>query len=278
MKYSVKSTPTSMKGQPEDYQQFDELLQAYEVAKSGQSLSLRYKGLLALALLITIGAIGYLFWPEPPVQADRQKTSPVKTVPIRPEPATPAAAGPVMADSKEDLPAGGQDTKAKNPAVARPKATRPKPVAPVLSEEPVSTPVDSPEESPASAKTVPVPHDQSLLIPDVDGLEAIESEQRFIQAQPIPDYQSLYQYLEDNLEYPAAALADSLSGTVLVGFEIDTAGQAVRIHVLESLSPLLDAEALRLVGSMPAWQPARLAGRPISSELSIPLRFEFNRD
>ncbi len=62
----------------------------------------------------------------------------------------------------------------------------------------------------------------------------------------------LITYLSTFLRYPDDAVRDSIQGTVLVEFMINTTGKVTNARVLKGISPSCDTEAVRVVSSMPA--------------------------
>ena len=64
-------------------------------------------------------------------------------------------------------------------------------------------------------------------------------------------------YLSNNLRYPDSARIKGIQGRVKLQFLITERGQVDSIKVLESVHPLLDAEAVRIVKKMPRWTPGR---------------------
>ena len=70
-------------------------------------------------------------------------------------------------------------------------------------------------------------------------------------------YQALLEFLQENIKYPEQAEKDSISGQVVVKFDIETDGSITHPKVVKSVHPLLDAEALRVVGLMPKWESDR---------------------
>lgn len=99
----------------------------------------------------------------------------------------------------------------------------------------------------------------------------------YVQAEPREGYTQLYAYFKEHLKYPADALRDSIEGIETVSFTIDERGKPVRIHVTHSLGRPFDEEAMRLIQNMPDWKPATLNGRPVASQLSVPLTFQLRR-
>ena len=67
--------------------------------------------------------------------------------------------------------------------------------------------------------------------------------------------QALLNFLDENTKYPEQAVKDSIEGLVVVEFEVEADGSITNPHVLQSVHPLLDAEALRVVSLMPKWKP-----------------------
>lgn len=68
-------------------------------------------------------------------------------------------------------------------------------------------------------------------------------------------------YLEKNLKAPENLIA---TGTVSVALVINKEGKLDEIYILRSIQYSADAEALRVLGSMPAWTPAYQNGKNVS--------------
>ena len=86
--------------------------------------------------------------------------------------------------------------------------------------------------------------------------------------------QAMYDWIADNIQYPADALAEGIQGKVIVELVIDQDGKIVNPRVLRGRHPDLDKEALRVVKSMPAWTPARVKGKPVSVANTLPVSFK----
>lgn len=85
---------------------------------------------------------------------------------------------------------------------------------------------------------------------------------------------NVQQYIAWNLHYPEKALKDKVEGKVFVQFVIDTTGKVVEPKVIKSVSPELDAEALRVVSEMPAWKPGMQRGKPVRVSFTLPVIFK----
>lgn len=84
----------------------------------------------------------------------------------------------------------------------------------------------------------------------------------------------LMTFLTKNIRYPETSLANKESGLVLVKFIIEKDGSVSNATVVKSVSPALDAEALRVVGQLPKWTPGFSKGKAVRVEYNLPLRFK----
>lgn len=87
----------------------------------------------------------------------------------------------------------------------------------------------------------------------------------------------LREYLRTHLRYPEAARRDSVQGRVIVQFVVMEDGSIGQEHVVRSCGPELDEEALRLVRSMPRWEPGRQNGKAVKVKYVIPVTFRLEQ-
>ena len=80
-------------------------------------------------------------------------------------------------------------------------------------------------------------------------------------------------WVDARLKYPKEARKHRIEGRVILGFIVDKAGEVKDIKVLRSVDPLLDAEAVRVVGMSPLWEPAVQYGRKVNFRVVIPVIF-----
>jgi protein TonB len=83
----------------------------------------------------------------------------------------------------------------------------------------------------------------------------------------------LGQYIQENLRYPKVAQAAGLAGRVFIRFLITKQGAIEQVKVLKGISPELDAEAIRLVTSMPNWLPGKVDGQAVDCFFNLPINF-----
>jgi len=83
----------------------------------------------------------------------------------------------------------------------------------------------------------------------------------------------LMNYLTKTVKYPKAAMRDSIQGRVIVQFVISKTGKVTNPSIMRSVSPELDAEAVRVVNSMPLWTPGEQKGVPVNVKFTLPIQF-----
>jgi TonB family protein len=76
--------------------------------------------------------------------------------------------------------------------------------------------------------------------------------------------------------YPERELKEKIEGTVLLTFMVDSLGSMSGLLVKQSVSPGLDKEAIRLM-AMSIWTPAYRLGRPISTFVDYPIKFNIKK-
>jgi len=84
----------------------------------------------------------------------------------------------------------------------------------------------------------------------------------------------LMQYLARNIKYPTIAQKNKEQGRVILQMIVGKDGSISNIKVLRSISPLLDAEAIRVVCTMPKWEPGQQGGQAIAVEYTLPIVFK----
>ena len=85
---------------------------------------------------------------------------------------------------------------------------------------------------------------------------------------------ALIKYIVDNIRYPDVAKEKGISGKVIVRFCVTEKGGVNRISVLRGVAPLLDAEAIRMVGTLPAFKPGIKDGKNVPVWHILPVEFK----
>lgn len=88
------------------------------------------------------------------------------------------------------------------------------------------------------------------------------------------DANAFVKYVQENIKYPENALENDIEGKVTVNFVVDAKGNICNAKVVRGVDDELDAEALRVVSSAPAWVPAKQGGKNVPVNCSIPVTFK----
>ncbi len=83
----------------------------------------------------------------------------------------------------------------------------------------------------------------------------------------------MMKFLAMNLRYPEAAMKSGKSGRVVVRFVVSKTGKVENPEIMRGISPELDAEALRVVGTLPDFIPGQSDGKPVACHYALPISF-----
>ena len=86
--------------------------------------------------------------------------------------------------------------------------------------------------------------------------------------------EELYKWIDNNVQYPAVARENGIEGRVILKFIVEKDGSLSDSTVIHSVHPMVDREALRLVGQMPKWNPGKRAGVPVRVRYCLPIKFK----
>lgn len=95
----------------------------------------------------------------------------------------------------------------------------------------------------------------------------------FIEEAPLFDG-DLKEFIQEKLAYPLSARMDTLEGTVIISFWIDTLGLTTNHKVIRGIRDDLDNEALRISKLIKFDRPALQRGKPIKVAFTIPIVFD----
>lgn len=81
------------------------------------------------------------------------------------------------------------------------------------------------------------------------------------------------QFITKSIRYPQYAAEQGIQGTVTVSFVVDKDGYVSKANVIKGGDGSLNAEAIRVINSMPKWKPGKKAGKTVSVRCSMPITF-----
>ena len=87
-------------------------------------------------------------------------------------------------------------------------------------------------------------------------------------------FEKIKAFVQENIQYPAAAKAAGIGGKVKVWAVVETDGTVNEVRIKESDAEVLEAEAIRLVKAMPRWVPGKLKQKTVRSFKEITISFE----
>jgi protein TonB len=86
--------------------------------------------------------------------------------------------------------------------------------------------------------------------------------------------EKMYEFMQRTQKYPDMEYEAGIQGKVYVQFTVDKDGSIEEAKVLRSVSEGLDKEAMRLVKSMPKWNPGKMGGKPVKCRFNLPVVFK----
>jgi protein TonB len=111
------------------------------------------------------------------------------------------------------------------------------------------------------------------ILPPAENPKEVKKPAPFISVESMPEFPggeaALFKYIADNIVYPPVAKKMGITGFVYVYFQIDEYGNVVNAEVKRGIKngEELNAEALRVIKSMPQWKPGMQNGK--SSQCAI---------
>ena len=117
---------------------------------------------------------------------------------------------------------------------------------------------------------------------DEDEIIEIEEddEEFFMVVENMPEFPGgdlgLMKFIQKNVRYPAIAKEYNITGKVYVSFIVDKQGNVTNVKIVRGVDKNLDAEAKRVVSSLPKYKPGKQRGKPVRVMFTIPINFTLN--
>ena len=107
--------------------------------------------------------------------------------------------------------------------------------------------------------------------PEHDVYQIVEQMPEFPNGQ-----ETLMQYIAEQVKYPAEAKKAGAYGRVFIGFIVEPDGSLSDFKVLRGIGYGCAEEALRVVKSMPKWQPGIHRGKAVRVQYLVPVNFKLD--
>jgi len=115
---------------------------------------------------------------------------------------------------------------------------------------------------------------------EVIEIEEEDDEEFFMVVENMPEFPGgdlgLMQYIQKNVRYPPIAKEYNITGKVYVSFIVDKTGNVTNVKIVRGVDKNLDAEAMRVVKSLPKYKPGKQRGKPVRVMFTIPINFTLN--
>lgn len=86
--------------------------------------------------------------------------------------------------------------------------------------------------------------------------------------------EAMNNFLVRNIKYPLIAQENNIQGRVICQFVVNSDGRIVDVEVVRGVEASLDAEAVRVIKSMPPWTPGKQGGKNVRVKYTLPIRFK----
>jgi periplasmic protein TonB len=196
---------------------------------------------------------------------------PKPNIPKPPEPPKPELPKPVVATQKFMSPKVEEDKDVKEPDN-------------IPKNEDITAAVSTEDrkgvEGPLPADFVPAPPPEGSGDGEKEVKKVEPKEEIFIFVEQAPEFvnglKAMYQFLGDNIKYPAVARENNIEGTVYVGFVVGKDGAIRDVKVKRGIGGGCNEEAIRVVELMPKWNAGKQNGKPVSVSYTIPIKFKLD--
>jgi protein TonB len=84
----------------------------------------------------------------------------------------------------------------------------------------------------------------------------------------------LLKYIYEHTLYPVVARENNIQGKVIVRFCITSKGTVEQVSIYKPVDPELDAEAIRVVKTLPLFKPGKQGGKPVPVWYTVPINFQ----
>lgn len=118
---------------------------------------------------------------------------------------------------------------------------------------------------------------QEFTLPEAKPEEQEDTEEIFVvvesTASPKGGLPAFYQDIGMRMRYPAQARRMRIEGRVFLEFVVNKDGSIQDVRVVKGIGAGCDEEAVRVIETSEAWNPARQRGKPVRQRMILPITF-----
>ena len=115
---------------------------------------------------------------------------------------------------------------------------------------------------------------------EVIDIEEDDDEEFFMVVENMPQFPGgdlgLMKYIQKHVKYPAIAKEYNITGKVYVSFIVDKQGKVTNVKIVRGVDKNLDAEAVRVIKSLPKYKPGKQRGKAVRVMFTVPINFTLN--
>jgi protein TonB len=105
-----------------------------------------------------------------------------------------------------------------------------------------------------------------------------KAEEPYVAVEEMPTFPggdaALYKYIGKNLKYPPDAMENKVQGKVTLKFCVMADGNINQITILKGVDASIDKEAIRVVKTLPTFNPGKKGGVPVPVWYLLPIAFK----
>ncbi len=118
------------------------------------------------------------------------------------------------------------------------------------------------------------------ILGDVDEMPRFSGCENIVnkEEQRVCSNKELIEFIYKNIKYPAEAKKGGHEGTVVIDFVVKEDGSLAEFNILKDVEGGCGVEALRVMKTMPKWIPGKKDGKPVSTTMTIPVKFALSGD
>jgi hypothetical protein len=84
----------------------------------------------------------------------------------------------------------------------------------------------------------------------------------------------LFKYLSDHVKSYLPPLKDSIDEKVIASLVVFEDGSVHNVSILSGIRNGIDSACLKMLNSMPDWTPGKVKGKPVKTQVAIPIRIK----
>ena len=87
----------------------------------------------------------------------------------------------------------------------------------------------------------------------------------------------LMSFIAKSTRYPSDAVREGVEGKVMICFVVDERGKVTKPKIEHGIGHGCDEEALRVVGTLPDFEPGKMNGKAVKVRMRVPFKFTLKR-